>query len=160
MKQIFLIITAVFFFCSTTNCIDKIPGAILGLENECTSIDLIYEKLDKLTRDGEIVVYVNREGVFENPAHQLNIYKFCYDVNVELNPHQKALLAHYHAQKAYNAVGSVIREVPDQPKEFYNQCAEQTGMVVETIACALTPYPQCGDVLTGIAESYARTAKK
>lgn len=149
----------VFFFvvsaCHNINYgMEQKPLHIVGLEDECACIDDIYKELERLTREGQEVVYVNKRGVFENSAHQLNIYKFCYDVNGELTVDQKSLLAHYHVLKAYDVFGRVIREVPyEQP--LYDQCARQTGMVIETIACALTPRPECHNILTGIAAIYA-----
>lgn len=159
MKNYYLFLVGAFFAYATINAkTEKCAHHIMGLENECARIDSLYKELDSLIRDGQEVVYINREGIFENPNHQLNIYKFCYDVNVELTPDQKASLAQYHAHKAYNAVGRVMREVPDDHQQggLYDQCARQTGMVIETIACALTPYPECGNVLTGITDFYAR----
>ena len=130
------------------------PLRVVGLEDESACIDDIYKELERLTREGQEVVYVNKRGVFENSAHQLNIYKFCYDVNGELTVDQKSLLAHYHVLKAYDVFGRIIHEVPyEQP--LYDQCARQTGMVIEIIACALTPRPECHNILTGIATIYA-----
>jgi hypothetical protein len=159
MRAVFLV-KAIFacasMFAETGRGLQHIPG----LENECASIDRIYKDLHTLTRDGHRVVYiVNKEGIFEHLEHQLNIYKFCYDVNVELTVEQKAMLARYHEQKAHDAVGGVIREVPYQ-SPLYNSCAEQTGMVVETIACGLVSHPGCRDVLTGIAEYYLQNQSK
>jgi len=161
MKILFLISTV---FTYALLCVEneKILCHIPGLENECASIDHIYKELDILTRNGHRVVYIiNKEGVFEHPTHQLNMYKFCYDVNVELTPEQKAMLARYHAHKAHDAVGRIIQEIPHE-SPLYNTCAEQTGMVIETIACGLTPHPECRDILTKIAEYYAHleTTKK
>lgn len=134
---------------------ERLLQHIPGLENECAEIDAIYNKLHTLTRDERVVVYVNEKGVFENAVHELYIYKFCYDVNVERTAEQKAWLARYNAQKGFDAIGRIRRELPES-SPLYNHCARQTGMVVDTLACGLMPYPECGGVLMGIVSHHER----
>jgi len=147
-------------FCITINASEhKAPSHIPGLEEECSIIDHIYKELGTLTRKGETVVYVNKKGVFENPPHQLNMYKFCYDVNQELTLEKRVVLSRYHAEKAFDEFGRAMQETPEQPRDLYEQRARQTGMVIETIACGLHP-SQGPNVLPTIAAAYQHLEDK